>query len=252
MKKIELLLAVVVFLPVSSQVSSAQVSSGCTSCYKHLHSDPWQCIQPPGCPGGCACIIVEGQFSTCSRCGCCTYIPGQGGVCIDESGDQCARIPCNKGMIAPQSVDQKTSAGTSHPVAGSDKTRDQLIEESPWLGNSDFEKKIEELSPNLGHVVQSLQDMLKNKNWLPAREGRTVESKISLRYNLTAVFSVTKAGSTWRLDLAPDPDLASNADIEEVQGANAANALEIIGRKWRVIHHGHPEKADVVLSSGTY
>jgi hypothetical protein len=252
MKKLGLLLAVVVFFPLFPQVSEAQVSSGCTFCYKRLHSDPWQCIKPPGCPGGCACIIVEGQLSTCSPCGCCTYIPGQGGVCIDETGEQCGRTNCNNGTIAPQSVDRKTTVGTSHPVSGSGKTRDQLIEESPWLADSDFQRKIEELSPNLAHVVQALQDMLKNKNWLPAREGRTVQSKISLRDNLTAMFSVTKAGSIWRLDLAPDPDLASTADIEEIQGSNVANALEIIGRKWRLIHHTHPDKADMVLSSGTY
>jgi hypothetical protein len=101
----------------------------------------------------------------------------------------------------------------------------------------------ESCTPCGGHLVLLLQGELKLRNPLPGREGRTINGKAFLREDdFVSDFSVTKVGDKWRLDISPDPD---DRDLP--------NAVEIIGRDWRLVHHIHGvDTGDTIVAHGHY
>jgi hypothetical protein len=170
-------------------------------------------------------------------------------VCYDSTGGSCNNENCSD-TTAPTNTSvnlkddihlvavQKAKEG---PVSWSTLSAAQLIEESPWLADADFPQTIRGLAPYLSDLVLSLQDQLKRRNHLPAREGRTIGGYIYFRDDYAAHFTVMKAGNVWRLELSPDP-----------KNPDAPNIVEILGRNWQLVHHVHEETGQKVVARGTY
>jgi hypothetical protein len=243
------LLMVAIVLGFTVTALHGQLPSGCSYCKQWLHGQPPTCPTCPG-PGGCACDIDRvGQYYECVPCGCCNYIPGTGGVCYDSTGGACNNENCTDSTAPVTSSDHLKEgiqpptepAPKKSPVSGSTLSAQQIIEESPWLDDSEFQSKIQDLAPYLGHLVWSLQDQIKRRNHVPAREGRTISGYIYFRDDYPANFSVMKAGNIWRLELSPDP-----------KNPDGANVLEISGRSWKMLHHIHHETDQKVIARGTY
>ncbi len=227
-----------------------QLSNGCAFCRQPRRNVQPTCVNCPGTPGGCGCDIdqVAPGLYECVQCGCCNYIPGTGGVCFDKTGGACNRENCSDVTLTVGLPKVNQTEMGSHqqpkdgPVAGSKLTADELVKESPWLSDAAFYERIHALAPYLGDFVHSLQNQLPRRNHLPVREGRTIEGHIYFREDYPAHFFITKDGNIWRLELSPDPE-----------DPQAPNALEILGRKWRLIHHIHEvEDGERVVATGSY
>jgi hypothetical protein len=216
---------------------------GCRICIQRRRSDPPTCGFCTG-SDGCKCDIgrLTPTVLSCIPCGCCSYIPGTGGVCYDKTGQQCGREVCSE-PLAPVNASSPPQTSNAGPVSLSSLTAEELVKESPWLADADFQQKIRGLSRYMGDFVWFLQEKLKKTNRLPAREGRTV-SDIHLYFldDYTADCKVTKAGNVWRLEVSPHP---APPDLP--------NILEIQGRDWRLIHHIHGvDTTEKIVYKGVY
>jgi len=146
----------------------------------------------------------------------------------------------NAQTTAPRATGQATRKASS---------RKDLLEAAPWLTDTAFQREIESLALEMGLLVKAYQDAFRD-DWkrVHYEEGRTIPGKVLLG-NIAFNFATTKAGQNWRLELSPDPEDPNSHPF----APGAANALEILGRDWRLIHqiHGQDENENVV-ASGTY
>ena len=168
--------------------------------------------------------------------------------CYDITGAQCGLEGFPHGTIK---VGLKEVQGAAAETKGTRKaaSKEELLQSSPWLTDIAFQQKIEGLAPDVGLFVKHYQDRFRDDwNRVHYLEGRTIQGKVLLR-NVSFNFSAVKAGNNWRLELSPDPDDPDSHQFNR----DVANALEILGRDWRLIHHVHGEdKTDNVLASGMY
>jgi hypothetical protein len=240
-----LLVTLTIYLVPSS--AHAQVCFACAACHVlidhgvHIYS----CGSgSQGAPGPCSCNLTA---TWCVPCGCCQYEPGWGGVCYDNTGGQCGLEGCQQGTIK---VGMKEVSETAEPNAtGKASSKEELLESSPWLTDAAFQQKIESLAPEMGLLVKRYQDGFRD-DWKTVhyRERRTIAGKVLLG-NVSFDFSAIKTGHNWRLELSPDPE---DPDSHQF-GQEVGNALEILGRDWKLIHHIHGvDKTDNVVASGTY
>jgi hypothetical protein len=224
----------------------AQVCFACAACHVlvdhgiHIYS----CGVGSQGPGPCGCDLSP---TDCVPCGCCQYIPGQGGVCYDITGGQCGLEGCPRG--GTKEGLKEVSQTTEPKATGKASSKEELLESSPWLTDTAFQQKIEALAPQMGLLVKYYQDRFRD-DWerVRYREQRTIAGKVLLG-NVSFNFSAIKDGHNWRLELSPDPEDPDSHPF----GPGVATALEFLGRDWKLIHHIHGvDKTDDIVASGTY
>jgi hypothetical protein len=235
----------------ASLLAHAQATCACAQC-KVLIDHGIRIFQCGGIyesPGPCCCNITS---TDCVPGGCCQYIPGTGAVCYDPTGGECGLEGCQEGgtKVGGMKVGLKETLKTpeSHEV-GKASSREELLESSPWLTDTAFQQRIEALAPEMGLLVKYYQDRFRD-DWknVHYREVRTIAGKVLLR-NVSYNFEAVKVEHNWRLELWPDPDDPDSRPF----GPGVPNALEILGRDWKLIHHIHGvDKTDNIVASGTY
>jgi hypothetical protein len=229
-----------------SLLAQAQGSCACAQCKVVVDHGIriYTCGSIYQSPGPCCCNLTS---TDCVPGGCCQYIPGTGAVCYDPTGGQCGLEGCQNGAIKV-GLKEVLETTESHEV-GKASSKEELLESSPWLTDTAFQQKIEVLAPETGLLVKYYQDRFRD-DWkrVHYRELRTIAGKVLLR-NVSYNFEAVKTGHNWRLELWPDPDDPDSHPF----GPEVPNALEILGRDWKLIRHIHGvDKTDNIVASGTY
>ncbi|MGE5206139.1 MAG: hypothetical protein ACM3PW_11015 [Chlamydiota bacterium] len=199
-------------------------------------------------------------YAECFYCGCCNYIPGTGGVCYDPYGGQCHRESC-PGITSPVarivdspwitdvafSSEIKNLIGLKEPLSG----REALLASSPWIADPGFQEQIAAIAPQVAVIVRNYQTHFAKGERVHYVEGHTIDGKM-LVDNISYKIFTTKFGKNWRLEIQPDPDDPDSAHAP-ILAKDVPNALEILGRRWKLIHHIHGrETSEAVIATGTY
>src|SRR5262249_45383025 len=127
----------------------AQLACACAQCRELISHGTriFTCGSNNQSAGPCGCNITP---TDCVPCGCCQYIPGTGGVCYDNTGQQCHLEGCIGGTNPlPQNVVLKTTKPSS-----AQRSKEELQDSSPWLTDATFQQKIESLAPEVGLLVK--------------------------------------------------------------------------------------------------
>jgi hypothetical protein len=200
----------------------------CDYCQYHIVTDRYTCVATctsigEGC-GGC-CTLQEGG-QVCFVGGCCSIVPGVGGVCYDKTGNSCGNFSCHGGAARPVSLDDAPLSlqglGASTPV---DKSRKTILSEVPWIADANFPTRIEKYSASIARAVAAFQAIIASAPTNSMKEYDSRRFNVVVRPGFPAKATVSHAtGDKWVLYL-------DRADTEQ-EGPTAPILLEIEGNHW--------------------
>jgi hypothetical protein len=184
----------------------------------------------PGCLGCCYTLL---NHQVCYTGGCCQCIPGPACFCQDQSGGTCGNQPCKKKTLAVSDQIAKDSLGLS---------LDAPLKETAWGQDNTLLEDIRAHSATFGKIVEAMRAMASDDAHV--NEGRRGTFLVAIRKHYAVRPEFFWFRDTWKIEIdRPDP----------LEGPGGANILEIIDRKWQLIHHVHGvDKERTVVASGSF
>lgn len=191
----------------------------CAYCQYRPLTDLWRCVATctstgDGCGGSC-CHTEEGG-QVCWVGGCCSIVPGGGGVCYDASGSSCGAFACwlpaqGTTLLPQDSTVQRTSLKTVH-----------------WITNTDFPLKIGHYSKSFERALAALQLIINSGPDQTVKDHDSRKFYVTARPGFPVKVTVSHAtGDQWVVYL-------DRADTE-AEGVHAPILLEIVGNKWTLL-----------------